>query len=122
VLVHGLPWLPLPSQMPTHGLEGDPAHGGPASEPLRQIGHGCWEFDVRTAFDVSATLRDMSPVDGSSVPLDGAEKTFWTHVESPPFGIGRGAPKLQPVAVQSKSGPMKLAAERLHVPPVQSAT
>jgi len=40
VLVHAVPWLPLPSHTPVHGLAGEPLQTAPDGEPTRQTGHG----------------------------------------------------------------------------------
>ncbi len=121
VLTQGPPWLALPSQTPAHGDAGVPAHGGPLVEPCRQMGQGWDGVPVRTAVESSAMLSEPLPSAGSMDPPDGAEKRFSTQVESPPFGIGRGVPKLQPGPVQSNAGPGVEVAPSVQVPPLQSA-
>jgi hypothetical protein len=104
-----------------HGLAGEPAHAGPETEPLRQIGHGCLGADVRSTFDVSAIEADVTPVEMSMVPLAGAENLFATHVDSAPFRMGSGGPKLQPVFVQSNPAPAAVVGPSLHEVPVHDS-
>jgi hypothetical protein len=40
------------------------------------------------------------------VPVEGAVNELTLHADRPPFGTGTGGPKLQPVVVQSKPGPL----------------
>src|SRR5687767_8390299 len=98
-LTHGMLWSGPPSQTPVHGDAGEPVQAGPLVEPERQMGHGCDGVPVSTAVELSDTWRVAAPVVRSIVPPAGAEKLFCTHVERPPFTIGSGVPKLQPVAV-----------------------
>ena len=52
------------------------------------------------------TLAVVAPVTRFTVPVDGVVNVLTLHAESPPFGTGTGGPKLQPVVVQSKPGPV----------------
>src|SRR5690349_13785406 len=73
------------------------------------------------AVELSEMLSEPLPSAGSIVPPPGAENLLSTQVERPPFTIGSGVPKLQPVFVQSHDGPGVETALRVHGPPVQSA-
>jgi hypothetical protein len=106
-----------------HGDAGDPVHAGPLVDPERQIGHGCAGMPVRTAVAFSATSRLATPFVVSIEPPLGAANLLSTQVERPPFTIGSGVPKLQPVAVQSYVEPGAPSALKEHdVPALQSAT
>jgi len=117
VLTQVAPWFGLPSQTPVHGEPGVPTHGAPAVEPMRQTGQGWVELPVTTEIDVSGIVTWLTPVERSSVPLAGAEKTFWTHVVVPPLGIGSGVPNTQPVFVHLKPGPSASVGPSVQVSP-----
>jgi hypothetical protein len=119
VLVQADPCVGPASQTPVQGVPGDPAQAGPDVEPLRQIGHGCVALPVTTTFELSDTLVLLAPVPRSRVPLAGVAKVFATQVESAPFLIGSGGPKLQPVLVQSKVAPADDVGPSVQLDPVQ---
>ena len=101
LLVHASPPLGLPSHTPMHGLAGDPLHGLPLVDPIRQIGQGWVGFEVRIVLELSSKSRLATPLEVLRVPATGCEKVFSTHTESPAFEIGSGVPKRHPVVVHS---------------------
>lgn len=122
VLVHAAPWFGLPSQTPTHGEPGVPAHGAPAIVPTRQSGQGWVTLPVTIVREVSETFIELTPVEVSSVPLAGAANVFATQVERPglsTFGIGSGVPKEQPVFVQSMAPTGASVGPMVHDEPAQ---
>jgi hypothetical protein len=60
-------------------------------------------------------------VDVSSVPVTGDLNVFSTQLEFPPFGIGSGVPKRQPVVVQSKVAPGVGVAPTVHEGPLHES-
>jgi len=96
------------SQVPVPGLLGVPLP--------EHRGQGCASMPVRTLSDERATFVDDAPVVRSRVPLAGALHVFITQVESTPFFIGSGVPKLQPASVQS--GPLVLTGGAADVGPI----
>jgi hypothetical protein len=76
---------------------------------------------VTTVLELSDAFVELTPVDVSSVPLAGAANVLTTQVESWPFGIGSGGPKLQPVFVQSNVAPAVVVAPSVQVVPLQLA-
>ena len=56
---------------------------------------------VRNTWELSEMFKEAVPVERSRLPPAGAPNVFTTQVVLPAFGIGTGAPKLQPVSVQS---------------------
>jgi hypothetical protein len=70
-------------------------------------------------FDASEMFALITPVERSTVPLAGDANVFDTHVVMPPFGIGSGVPKLQPVPVHWKPEPAVVVAPSVQLLPLQ---